>query len=373
MDWPVNSEAALDSIRNVFDYGSWWHYHGPTLRDFETRFANAHDCSYGVGICNGTMAFDTLLRGLGIGSGDKVILPAYDFFSLPKSVSNVGAAPVFVDVHPNNPTINADLIGEALTDDVKAVVAVHIDGCTAQLDKLHDICKDAGVHLIEDCAQASGARYAGKRVGSWGTAGIFSFGGVKLMTCGQGGMITTSDRDLYERCFAIVNRGFLPDGKLNPQRVVGDNYGMLEMAAAALVPQLEALDSLCEQRLAMISELDKAVSKLDGFYTYDKFSQQEIGAQMRYSFRFDKTKLDSTQSELIRKAREQGIPLLPGYQCVLTAPQLFGQYSDAGCYPNASAIEESALSIMHIDLWTKGVEFWRDALQRLPEPVIIVG
>lgn len=126
---------------------------------------------------------------MGIGAGDKVVLPAYDFFSLPKSVSNSGA------------------LENVLAPDVKAVVAEHIRGAVAQIDRISDICRDAGVFLIEDCAQAAGAVYAGRKAGSWGVAGAFSFGGVKLMTSGQGGMITTSDRDLYERCHAIVNRG----------------------------------------------------------------------------------------------------------------------------------------------------------------------
>jgi dTDP-4-amino-4,6-dideoxygalactose transaminase len=95
MDAPINSDAVLDAIRKLFDSGTWWIYKGKTVREFEERFARAHDCKYGVSVCNGTVPLEILLRALGIGRDDKVILPAYDFYSLPKSVNNTGATPVW--------------------------------------------------------------------------------------------------------------------------------------------------------------------------------------------------------------------------------------------------------------------------------------
>jgi dTDP-4-amino-4,6-dideoxygalactose transaminase len=250
MDWPVNNGDILKAIHALFDAGTWWIYKGEVVRTFEARFAQAHDCAYGVSVCNGTVGIDVALKVLGIGPGDRVILPAYDFYSLPKSVLNIGATPLFVDVCPENLTIDPAQVQQALAhhEGIKAVVAVHISGSLAQLDVLQRLCRAADVWLLEDCAQATGGRYAGRRVGSWGDIGVFSLGGVKLMTCGQGGIITMSNPELYGKCYALVNRGMTIENTLNAHGIIGENYQLSELAAATLGPQLDVLDALCAQR-----------------------------------------------------------------------------------------------------------------------------
>ena len=106
MDAPINNDAVLDAVRQLFDSGTWWIYKGKTVKQFEARFASSHGGRYGVSTCNGTVPLEIVLRALGIGRGDRVILPAYDFYSLPKSVSNTGATPLFADVGTHNPTIS---------------------------------------------------------------------------------------------------------------------------------------------------------------------------------------------------------------------------------------------------------------------------
>jgi len=366
MSWPPNNEAILAAIRGLFDSGQWWIYKGEAVRELEQAFARAHDSRYGVSVCNGTVALEVVLRALGIGPGDKVVLPAYDYYSLPKSVSNVGASPLFVDVCEENLTINVEQVHSVVREkSVKAVVGVHISGSVARVDELSRICNAAGVHLIEDCAQAAGAAYDNRRVGSWGKAGVFSFGGVKLMTCGQGGMITTSDPDLYEKCHAIVNRGMNSSWQHNPYSIIGCNYQLSELAAVTLKPQLEMLEELCRAREKVISFLDKALAQIEGLAPLSQFPKTTCRAQMRYSFYYTPGGQGSMSREsFIHEAHKCDIPLMPGYECVSRDPSLFQAYSANGNFPVALAAGERVVTVHHPYL-LNGIDYWNEAVGNL--------
>lgn len=365
MAWPANRDAVLCAVQKLFEGEQWWQYTGAVVRDLERRFAAAHGCEHGVGVCNGTVALDVLLRAMGIGAGDQVILPAYSFYSLPKSVVNVGATPVFVDVCEGNPTIDARQVRKAIRPGVKAVVAVHICGSVAELDALKNVCEEAGVALIEDCAQAHGASYEGRPVGSWGSAGFFSFGGVKLMTSGQGGMIVTSDPQLYEKCHAIVHRGRCSTGQINDMGIIGDNYELSQIAAAMLGPQLETLSTLCAQREKVAEFLDWRLAAIPGLSPLRQFRRTTCRAQMRYAFLFDEAQCGCDRETFIREANRTGIPLEPGYQAVPNDARLFKRFGD-GEYPNAQWAEERMVTTFHWHL-LEGADYWGQAVMRMRE------
>ena len=364
MDAPINSDAVLDAVRELFDSGTWWIYKGKTVRQFEDRFSRAHDSRYGVTTCNGTVPLEIVLRALGIGTGDKVILPAYDFYSLPKSVSNTGAIPLFVDVGNLNPTISSSQIAESITPDVKAVVVAHISGAVAEIDMIADICEKAGVHLIEDCAQSAGSIYGNRRVGSRGIAGTFSFGGIKLMTCGQGGMIVTSEDVLYEKCYAMVNRGVGPEGSINKFKIVGDNFQMSELSAVTLGPQLDMLEHLCQERETIMALLDEGISRIDGLTPVKQFQKTTVRAQMRYSFYCSLLKIDP--DSLISCADRLNIRLFRGHKCVTSDERLHKKYSSGETYPNALKAEKELICIHHTDI-LKGKGYWQEALKELKD------
>ncbi len=366
MKGPEDKDSILKAVQDVFDKDTWWRYTAESVRDFEKRFARARDCEYGVSICNGTVAVDVALRGLGIGPGDKVVLPAYNFYSLPKSVANVGATPVFVDVCRDNPTISAEETRKVLDSGVKAVIAVHIAGAVAELDKLGEICRDAKVALIEDCAQAAGAVYGDKHVGSWGSVGIFSFGGVKLMTSGQGGMVTTSDPDLYERCYAIVNRGSDPRGGVNRLGIVGDNYQMSVLAAAMLEPQLDLLRENGEKREQVMRFLDREIVKLDGLFPLQQFAPVRSRAQMRYAFLCRRGGSDAKHTEaFVRMAKEKGVPFdTRFYTTIANDERLFRRYATETMFPMAKRAEDEIVAVWHWDVM-RGIDYWGKALESL--------
>ncbi len=362
-EWPQNNKEILRAIEELFESGQWWIYKGEVVREFEQRFAQSHNAEFGISICNGTVALDIALRGLGIGPGDRVVLPAYNFYSLPKSVTNVGATPIFVDVCPENLTIDVDQVQTAVDNGVKAVVAVHISSSVAKLDALREICRAAGVYLIEDCAQATGAGYGDRRVGSWGDVGLFSFGGVKLMTCGQGGMIITSNAELYEKCYAIVNRGLASDLKPNAYGLIGENYQLSELAAATLGPQLDILDALCKTREQRMQFLDRALASIPGVKPFEQFALTTCRAQMRHSFFYQG---NQSREAFIEAAVEADIPLRPGYSTVADDPRLFHIYTPEQTYPVAQKAQASVVAIDHPH-FLNNLAYWEKTTERLRE------
>jgi 3-amino-5-hydroxybenzoate synthase len=349
LKWPPQSEEIKQAFSEIYSSGDWWKYTGKRVKKLENEFAKYHDCLFGVATCNGSVAIDIALKSLNIKQGDEIILPAYDFYSLPKSVLNVGATPVFADVCPDNFTINKDEVKKKINFKTKAIIAVHISGSVAELDALKDIAKDKNVYLIEDCAQAHGAIYDGKKVGSWGDLGIFSFGGVKLMTCGQGGMITTSSEDLYKRCYAITNRGHLPDWTVNPYGIIGENFQLSELQAAILLPQLALLNMYNQKREEAVRFLDQQLSQIDGIQTFIQFPKTDRRAFMRYSFCYKQDHFPhTTKSKFIEMLKSESVPAMGGYTTIATEPRLqkmFANHQDD--FLNSRLGEEEIVAIHH--------------------------
>jgi dTDP-4-amino-4,6-dideoxygalactose transaminase len=349
LKWPPQTEEIKQAFYEIYSSGEWWQYIGERVKKLEDEFAKYHDCLFGVAICNGSVAIDIALKALNVKSGDEVILPAYDFFSLPKSVLNVGANPVFADVCSDNFTIDKDEVKKKISSKTKAIIAVHISGSVAELDALKNIVKDKNIYLIEDCAQAHGAIYDGKKVGGWGDLGIFSFGGIKLMTCGQGGMITTSNEDLYKRCYAIVNRGHLPDWTINPYGIIGENFQLSELQAAILLPQLSLLNTYNQKREEAVRFLDQQLSEIDGIQIFTQFPKTDRRAFMRYSFCYSQERFPHvSKNKFIEMLRAEGVPALGGYTTMITEPRFqktFAGYQ--GDFPNSKLGEKGIVAIHH--------------------------
>ncbi len=213
---------------------------GPNVKTFEQEAAQYLDSSYAVGVGNGTDALTLALRALDIGPGDEVITTPFTFIATAEAVSLVGACPVFVDIDPHTWNIDPNLIEQAISPQTKAIIPVHLYGQPCEMDAIMDVAGRRGLKVIEDCAQAMGATYRGRQVGTFGDFGCYSFFPSKnLGTMGDGGMIATSDKTLYERVETLRRHG----GRVKyHHEEVGTNSRLDELHAAILRVKLPHLD-----------------------------------------------------------------------------------------------------------------------------------
>ncbi len=214
---------------------------GNAVSDFEKAFADYLDAKYCLGCGNGTDALEIIMKSLNIGPGDEVIVPALSWISTAEAVNNVGAEPVFVDINENTFSIDTSLIESKITKKTRAIIPVHLYGCPAEMNEIMAISRKFNIHIIEDCAQAHGAEYYGKKVGTFGIASAFSFFPSKnLGAYGDGGAIVTDNQELYEIAIKISNHGQLKTK--HEHSIIGRNSRLDSLQASILNAKLVYLD-----------------------------------------------------------------------------------------------------------------------------------
>ncbi|MAE62889.1 MAG: erythromycin biosynthesis sensory transduction protein eryC1 [Phycisphaeraceae bacterium] len=240
---------------------------GPNVRGLEQEFAAYCEVEHGLGVSSGTDALSLAFRALDIGPGDEVIVPSLTFFATIEAVVHVGATPVMVDVTPDTLTIDPEAIAAVLSDRTKAIVPVHLFGHPADMDPILEIAADRDLRVVEDCAQAHGARYRGRCCGSMGDVGTFSFYFTKnLGGFGEGGFVTTNRADLSEAMGQIRNHGHV--SKFEHARI-GYNYRLDEMQAVILRLKLPHLESNNKRRLAIANRYDDRLRDVAELPTID--------------------------------------------------------------------------------------------------------
>ncbi|MEB3349867.1 MAG: DegT/DnrJ/EryC1/StrS family aminotransferase [Cyanobacteriota bacterium] len=248
--------AVLDVLRSGQYIG------GPVVARFEEAFAAACQVPHAVGCNSGTDALILALRALGLGPGDEVITASFSFFATAEAISAVGATPVFVDVEPHTYLINLDQIESAITPATKALLPVHLFGRPVNMERIGAIARRHGLHVVEDCAQATGASWAGQPVGSWGDAGCFSFFPTKnLGGAGDGGAVTTADPALAQRVRELAAHG-MPRRYLHT--ALGYNSRLDALQAAVLAVKLPHLNRWVEARAAIAARYRSALADLPG-------------------------------------------------------------------------------------------------------------
>ncbi|AZR42382.1 DegT/DnrJ/EryC1/StrS family aminotransferase [Marinobacter salarius] len=206
--WPSFTEEEADAVRDVLISNKVNYWTGQQCREFEREFADYTGTQYAIALANGTLSLDLALKGLGIGPGDEVVVTPRTFLASVSSVVTAGAVPVFADVDAETQNITAETIKEVVTDRTRAVMCVHLAGWPCAMEPIMDLAGEKGLFVIEDCAQAHGARYKGRPVGSFGDVGCWSFCQDKIMTTGgEGGMVTTNNRNLWKRMWAYKDHG----------------------------------------------------------------------------------------------------------------------------------------------------------------------
>lgn len=247
--WPQAGEREAELLRIVLESAQWGGFH-PFVTEFEQSFAAYQHSAFGISAFNGTVTLEIALNVLGIGPGDEVIVPAISFISSATAISRVGAIPVFTDVEPFSFNIDPEQVRRGLSPRTRAVMAVHFGGTMCQIDELISICRDRDLILLEDAAHAQGSEWNGKRAGSFGLAGSFSFQNGKVLTAGEGGMLVTSDAGFAQQSSSIANCGRIPGSSFYDHHRLGTNFRMTAFQAAVLLAQFERLPEQIQLRSA---------------------------------------------------------------------------------------------------------------------------
>lgn len=268
--WPSFTQEEADAVSYVVLSNKVNYWTGTECREFEKEFAAWVGTDYAVALSNGTLALDVALKALGVGQGDDVITTPRTFLASASSIVTAGANPVFADVDLNSQVITADSIKSALTPNTKAVIVVHLAGMPAEMDAIMALSKERGFFVIEDCAQAHGAKYKGRSVGSIGHIGAWSFCQDKIMTTGgEGGMVTTNDKNLWSFMWSYKDHGKSYDAiyhKEHPpgfrwlHESFGTNWRMLEFQAVLGRIQLTRMAEWTAKRQAYGARIDQVAS-----------------------------------------------------------------------------------------------------------------
>ena len=239
---PMLAGNELQYVTEAVSTG-WISSAGKYVTEFEKQFAHYCGCEYGVAVCNGTVALHLALVALGIGPGDEVIIPSFTMIATAFAVCYTGAIPVFVDADPDTWNIDVRRIEEKITNRTKAILPVHLFGMMCDMDAIEAIAKRHNLYVVEDAAESHGAEYKGRKAGSCSDLACFSFFANKNVTTGEGGMVVTNNRELYDRLRYHKNMCFPLDGPRNYMHAdIGFNYRMSNVVAAIGLAQTEKAD-----------------------------------------------------------------------------------------------------------------------------------
>jgi dTDP-4-amino-4,6-dideoxygalactose transaminase len=323
--WPCFPEDEVNAVDEVLRSGRVNYWTGEHGRLFEEEFAAYCGVSHGIALANGTVALELALRVLDIGPGDEVIVPPRTFIATVSSVVLNGATPVFAEVDRESQVITANSIRNCITSKTKAVIVVHLAGWPCDMDQIMELADEFGLKVVEDCAQAHGARYKDKAVGGFGDAAAFSFCQDKIMsTGGEGGMLLINDECLWERAWSYKDHGksLHAISRCNEDteeifcwahESFGTNWRMTEMQSAIGRIQLKKLDEwvrrrrsnarVFEERLSQHKSLRIPIPDKDIYHSYYKF----------YAFvRPDYLKSGWGRDKLVREINAEGAPCFHG-------------------------------------------------------------
>ncbi len=258
-------DLSHDEFRTVLEafISSWISSKGPYVEKFERDFSEYVGASHGIAVTNGTVALHLALMALGIGPGDEVIVPDLTFAATINAVLYCGATPVIVDVDSDTWTMTREIVAAACTNRTKAIIPVHLYGRPAEIGPIVEFARDRGIAVVEDCAEAPGARYGGKMVGQHGDIGCFSFYANKIVTTGEGGMCLTASPELASSLRCMRDHGMTPGRSYWHERV-GYNYRLTNLQAAIGHAQMWRIEAVLERNRQIQELYRRALGGLPG-------------------------------------------------------------------------------------------------------------
>jgi len=285
---------------------------------FEKAFSHYIGTKYAMALPSCTSAIHLSLLSLGIGKGDEVVVPDLTWIATAAPITYVGATPVFADCDEKTWCISSDAFQECITPRTKAIIPVDLYGNMPEMDAIRDIAHDHGIAIIEDAAEAIGSEYHGKRSGSFGDTGVFSFHGSKTMTTGEGGMLVTDRKDLYDRCLVLRDHGRAPGEKMFWNAEVGYKYKMSSMQAALGLAQLERIEELVERKRQIFTWYRQNLQSVEGITLNCEPSGTKNSYWMVTAI-FD-PKFGLLKEDIMRMMKEKGIDLRPFFYPLSSQP-----------------------------------------------------
>jgi perosamine synthetase len=317
---PFIGAREKEFVLDALDSG-WVSSIGKYIDEFEASFARYCGTEYALATSNGTTGLHLALAALGLQPGDEVIVPDLTFVATANAVAYTGATPILADIDPDTLCIDVASVRSLISERTRAIIPVHLYGHPADMDALMEIGDTHGLGIIEDAAEAHGAEYKGRRVGGLGKCGVFSFYGNKVITTGEGGMLTTNDREFYQRAKRLRDHAMSPERRyFHEER--GFNYRITNLQAALGVAQLERIDDFLARRAEIMSWYNSGIA------TTDQVRLNRVKNWAKSAFWMICLEVDwldeASRDQLMRALRARGIDTRP-YFCTLSSMPMYQQ------------------------------------------------
>ena len=342
--------TAADKKSVVNALGNRWLTNGPILQQFEEKIRKYVGTKKAVGVSSATHGLHLILRSLGIGPNDEVLVPTLTFASSADVVTYCGAKPVLIDVEPDTFNISPNEIKKKITKKTKAIVVVHYGGQACDMNEIISLSKKYNLKLVEDCAHALGSTYAKTKCGSFGHAGCFSFYPTKIITTGEGGMITTNSPNLYEKMKHLRSHGMTTTPRARELtakweydiKEIGYNYRLDEIRSSLGLSQFSRIDTINKNRIKIAKKYTKALEKIQGLAT-PIIKEKRNHIFHLYSIKVTKNYLMS-RNALFKLLHKKGIGTSIQYT-PLHLMSYFKKQFNSKNFPNANLVKDQILCL----------------------------
>jgi perosamine synthetase len=331
--WPVTDEVEDQALLKVLRSGKWGRGNGSQVARFEQEYAQLTGAKHCLAAANGTSALLIALHAIGVQAGDEVILPPYTFVATANAILAMNALPVFVDSDPRTFQIDASKIEAAITPRTVAIIPVHLGGNVADMDAINGIATKHKLPVIEDACQSHLAEWKGRKVGTLGTLGCFSFQASKNLNSGEGGAVLTNDSEVIERCFAFHNnsRGRNAAGADFSYVTKGLNLRMTEFQAALLMAQMTRLAKQASTREKNAEYLTAQLKQIPGIAPAEAYGGCTRNAYHLYMFRYDPSRFAGLpRAKFLKALAAEGVPASSGYSPLNKEPVLTNTLASRG-------------------------------------------
>lgn len=375
--WPDPSEDEIVALIEVARSGRWNYNTGEQGRVFEREFAKACGTSHAVAVANGTLALELTLRSVGIQPGDHIITSSRTFVATASCIPLLGATPIFADVHRDTQDITVDTIRAVLTPETRAIIAVHLGGNPCDMDSLVQFAEERNLLLIEDCAQAQGATYKGRSVGSFGDAAAFSFCNDKIISSlGEGGMLTTNSFEVWEGASAFRDHGTNPRASAQLANgsafrwihdSIGSNWRISEAHATVGRVQLRKASSWLDRRRALANILHSRLSRIHALRIPPLQSHVEPAYYRFYAFvRPERLRPGWDRDAILNAISKEGVPCFGGSCGEVYLEEAFAPWRPDFRRPIAQELGETSLAFpVHPTLSDRDMEDICDAVDKV--------